>query len=372
MSQNTFHPLGNADCARIDLDNGKKLLIDYANTHCDGDKYVDLPTLLREDLRAARRNNFDVVVFSHMDRDHVDRAEEFFYFNHSSQYQSEERVKIDQMWVPAAVITESRNGLCSSAYVVQAEARHRLLAGEGILIFSQPGCIDDWLWRHNIDPATRSHLIVDAGTLVPGFTLYQDNVEFFVHSPFASHLDGRGSVVRNDDAIAFMAHFEYDQRPTRVFFTADIAHEVIGDIVRISEYKNNSERLKWDLMKLPHHTSYKSIGTDKGTVKTNPTTEIERLYADYGQNQGYIVSTSDPIPTYDTTQPPHRQAANYYRDKASAKYGQYMVTLEYPSISTPRPMVFEIDRFGITLLKSINSGSGVATSSTAPRAGKCG
>lgn len=369
MAKITFHPLGNADCARIDLDNGKKLLIDYANTHRDGDKYVDLPTALRDDLRIAKRNNFDVVVFSHMDRDHVLGAEEFFHFDHSHYYQGEGRIKVDQMWVPAAVITESRNDLCDSAYVVQAEARYRLKEGKGILVFSQPGCVDQWLRKQGIDPKTRSHLMVDAGTLVPGFSLAEDNVEFFVHSPFASHLEGRGQVVRNDDAIAFMAHFEYDGQPTRVFFTADIAHEVIGDIVRISEYKGNAKRLEWDMLKLPHHTSYKSIGPEKGKDKTKPTDEIERLYADYGQKYSYIISTSNPIPTEDTDQPPHRQAAAYYREKASALSGQYLVTLEHPSISTPRMMVFDIDRYGLTPNKGLSSGSGAATSSNAPRAG---
>ncbi|MCY1703698.1 hypothetical protein [Deinococcus sp. SL84] len=370
MAKITFHPLGNADCARIDLDNGKKILIDYANMHRDGDKYVDLPTVLRDDLRAAKRDNFDVVVFSHMDSDHVSGAEEFFYFEHSQQYQGEGRIKIDQMWVPAAVITESRNDLCDSAYVVQAEARHRLKTGEGILVFSQPGCVEGWLRKQGIAPETRSHLMVDAGTLVPGFSLAYDNVEFFVHSPFASHLDGRaGMVVRNDDAIAFMAHFDYDGRATRAFFTADIAYEVLGNIVEISEYKGNEHRLEWDILKLPHHTSYKSIGPDKGRDKTEPTDEIERLYAQYGQQFGKIISTSDPIPTEDTVQPPHRQAAAYYREKAKALSGEYLVTLEHPSISTPRVMVIEIDRFGTTLQKGVAAGSTLATDSNAPRAG---
>lgn len=370
MAKITFHPLGNADCARIDLDNGKKILVDYADTHCEGDKYIDLPTVLRNDLRAAKRTSFDVVVFSHMDEDHVLGAEEFFHFDYSEQYQGDGRIKIDQMWVPAAVITESRNDLCDSAYVVQAEARHRLKAGKGILVFSQPGCVEDWLKNQGIDPSTRSDLMVDAGTLVPGFSLAQDNVEFFVHSPFASHLDDRdGTVVRNDDAIAFMAHFEYGGRVTRAFFTADIAHEVIGNIVKISEHKGNAHRLEWDILKLPHHTSFKSIGLEKGKDKTEPTEEIERLYAEYGQQFGKIISTSDPIPTVDTVQPPHRQAAAYYREKAKALNGEYLVTMEHPSISTPGVMVIEIDRFGMTLLKGMTAGSAAATDANAPRAG---
>ena len=31
----TFHPLGNADCTRIDFANGKKMLIDYADMRND-------------------------------------------------------------------------------------------------------------------------------------------------------------------------------------------------------------------------------------------------------------------------------------------------------------------------------------------------
>lgn len=370
MTRITFHNLGNADCARIDLDNGRKLLIDYADTHCPGtdDKRVDLPTTLKADLRQARRNDYDVVAFSHLDRDHCQGAGAFFYFQHSSALQGNERVRMTQLWVPAAVITESRNDLCDDAKLVQAEARHRLRNGGNILIFSQPDCLDEWLQKQGIDPATRRHLIVTAGTLVPGFSLDQDQVEFFVHSPFASHLNDRdATVVRNDDALAFQATFSHGGRVTRVMFTADIAYEVLGNIVRVTERKDNTERLQWDIFKLPHHSSWKSIGLDKGRDKTEPTEEIDRLYSTYGERYGLIVSTSDPIPTADTDQPPHRQAAAFYREKAGDLSGQYVVTMEHPSISTPKPLVVEIGSAGYTIVKM---GASVSPfDQHAPRAG---
>ena len=43
----TFYPLGNADCCRIDLPGGEKLLFDYADVRCAdeaSDKRIDLPT----------------------------------------------------------------------------------------------------------------------------------------------------------------------------------------------------------------------------------------------------------------------------------------------------------------------------------------
>ncbi|MFC3832845.1 MULTISPECIES: hypothetical protein [Deinococcus] len=370
MTKITFHPLGNADCARIDLDNGRKLLIDYADTHCtgSGDKYIDLPTALRADLQQAKRKHYDVVAFSHLDLDHCQGAGEFFFFQHSNARQASDRIVMTQMWVPAAVITESRNDLCDDAKLVQAEARYRLREGRDILVFSQPDCLDEWLRNQDIDPSTRDHLIVTAGTLVPGFTLARDNVEFFVHSPFASHLNDRGStVVRNDDAIAFQATFQHSGRVTRVMFTADIAYEVLGNIVQVTELKGNTDRLKWDVFKLPHHSSWKSIGPEKGKDKTQPTPEIERLYGTYGERFGMIVSTSDPIPTVDTDQPPHRQAAAYYREKARDLHGEYIVTMEHPSLSTPTPLVVEISGTGHVVLRG--SLTQTPYDSTAPRAG---
>ena len=81
MPKLTFYPLGNADCCLMDLANGKKLLFDYANTRCaddETDKRTDLPTELRNNLQAARKNDFDVVAFSHLDEDHTCGASEFF------------------------------------------------------------------------------------------------------------------------------------------------------------------------------------------------------------------------------------------------------------------------------------------------------
>ena len=57
----TMFPLGNADCCRIDLAGGQKILIDYANTrNADdpSDKRVDLERELRADLKAAKKRLF--------------------------------------------------------------------------------------------------------------------------------------------------------------------------------------------------------------------------------------------------------------------------------------------------------------------------
>lgn len=377
MATVTAYNLGNADTSRIDLNNGKKLLIDYADMRCEGDpndKRVDLPAELLKDLTATKRDYYDVVAFTHLDRDHTLGSSEFFYFEHALKYQGPGRVKMNMMWVPAAVILEE--GCEDDARIINAEARYRLRKGEGIRVFSNPGKLNDWLWKQGIDPASRSHLITDAGTLIPGFTLLNDGVEFFVHSPLASRTaDGKNLIERNSDALTFQATFEEQGRKTRMHFFSDIDWEVIKFIVRVTQNRakkdsSRLERLQWDVFHLPHHSSYLSLSADKGKDVTEPDEDVKQLYETYGEYNGIMISPSDEILTVDTIQPPHRQAANYYRSVSKLKSGSYLVTMEQPNIASPKPLVIQIDRFGATVKKDTGgSSAAVIGSQVTPRAG---
>ena len=103
MHKVTFYPLGNADCCQIDLDNGEKILFDYANvgnSDDNDDLRINLPAALREDLKTADRDFYDVVAFTHADKDHINGFSDFFYLEHAKKYQDKERIKINTLWVP--------------------------------------------------------------------------------------------------------------------------------------------------------------------------------------------------------------------------------------------------------------------------------
>ena len=186
----TFFNLGNADTCRLDLGNGKKLLFDHAHlkdAEDENDERIDLAKDLREDLEAAEKDHFDVVAFTHLDDDHINGATDFFHLDHAEKYQGEGRIKISELWVPAAVLIEK--GLTEEAAVIRAEARHRLKEGYGIRVFSRPSALKKWLEDEGLTLESRKKFITDAGQLVPGFTKKTDGVEFFVHSPFAKSGD---------------------------------------------------------------------------------------------------------------------------------------------------------------------------------------
>jgi hypothetical protein len=132
----TFHPLGNADCTRLDLADGKKLLIDYADMRNPDDRWdrrIDVPAELRSDLRAAQRDYYNVVGYTHLDDDHCRGSGDFFWFEHAAKYQTEDRIKIRELWVPAAAIK-----------------------------------LKEWLEANGLTLESRAHLITDAGHFVQG------------------------------------------------------------------------------------------------------------------------------------------------------------------------------------------------------------
>ncbi|WP_068438269.1 hypothetical protein [Magnetospirillum sp. XM-1] len=376
MPKLTFYPLGNADCCLIQTRDNRAILIDYAdmrNPDDPADKRADLPALLRQALKDMGKDAFDVVAITHVDKDHVCGFADFFHLEWANRYQGNGRIKIRELWVPAAAILESN--LEDDARVVRQEARRRLIDGRGIRVFSRPEALKDWLAGEGIKVDQRRSLISDAGTLVPTLTLAANGVEFFVHAPFGTRLNETEVIDRNNDALVLQATFLEGTENTRVFFGADINYDVLVKIVEKTEAKaaghgpSRLDRLRNDVVGISHHCSYNALSDSKGTNKTAPQEAVLRFFEAYGQDGIVLVSTSKPIPVNDDdVQPPHRQAAAYYKAVAAAKRGQFRVTMEHPKESAPKPLVVEITAQKAKVA-SVPAGATAIISAPAPRAG---
>ncbi|GAA4422355.1 hypothetical protein [Bremerella cremea] len=377
MHRMTFYPLGNADCCLIDLENEKKILFDFGDQGDPDDLYdkrIDLCATLRKNMEDAGKDTYDVVAITHLDDDHTCKADTFFHLDYAKKYQGEGRFKIEVLWVPAGVITETRNGLGDGAKALQAEARHRLKKGYGIRVFSRPAALKDWLEDNDLTIEEREHLITDAGNVAEELTLLGDGIEFFVHSPFATRQNG-ALFDRNRDSLVMQATFEIGGAQTKAILGSDADHNAWTEIVDITKYHNREYRLEWDIFKLPHHCSYLSIGPEKGEDKTAPVENVEWLFETKGNDRCIIVSPSKPIPVKgtdedDDPQPPHRQAKKYYCEEVvNPKDGEWKVTMEHPSKGKPEPIAIEIDSNGATLKKAAALGAASLVSRDAPRAG---
>ena len=370
-----FFPLGNADTLRIDLADGRKLLVDYADTRNrddENDLRCDLPAELRRDLSKARRDYYDGVCITHIDNDHCKGFDKFFWLEHAKKYQDDNRIKIRDLWVPAAAVLEEN--LEDDARLIRSEARHRLKAGKGVLIFSRPDRLKQWMEKNDIDYESRKHLIVDAGSLVPGYAKEgAAQAEFFVHCPFGLRLDETTVIDRNEASIVMQVTFRKSGRDTYLLLGSDIDHETISEIVQVTKKHGNEDRLQWDLMKLFHHCSYLALGPERGVDETKAVPDVKWLFKTQGRVSGTIVSPSWPIPVKgskedEDVQPPHRQAANHHRRVAKQLGGQFVVTMEEPSRTRPRPFGYEITAFGVALIVVAPMVS-TAAGATTPRAG---
>jgi hypothetical protein len=368
MHKVTFFPTGNADTCFIELENGKKIVFDYANTRDEtdsADKRIDLERAIRQGV--GLKKEVSIFAISHLDKDHYKRSSEIFWLDHAQKYQGSDRIKIVTLWVPAAAILEE--GITEEGKTLRAEARYRLRQGYGIRVFSRPDALDSWLSDQGIKPNDRRHLITDAGKLAPELSLAADGVEFFVHSPFAERCDDGSVVVRNDSALFMQVTFDVAGTRTRLVLSADCPYDLMEGIVDVTKKHGNEERLEWDINNIPHHCSYLSLGPDKGSSKTVPTDKVRWLYESQGGDRGILVSTSKVIPRDDSDdQPPHRQAAAYYEEVATALGGEFIVTMEHPNAIAPRPLVIEIGRFGAKVEK-FTSAPSVAATASRPRAG---
>lgn len=379
MHQIFFYPVGNGDTSQIKLNNGKRILLDFRHqkkTEDGSGPEINLKERLKNELDESERDYFDVVAFTHGDKDHIENSTEFFELEHTAKYQGEGRIKIRELWVPAAMILETAsNDEQSEEFVVwRQEARYRLKQGERIRVFSKPDKLKAWLEENDLTVESRKHLITDAGQLVAGFSLSGDGIEFFCHSPFIKHAD-EGDILRNPAALIFNVRFQAGTNIFDLFATGDSEWSVLEDIVKISKYHNNVDRLNWDLFHLPHHCSYKTLNDVKGDTETEPNQLVKELLL-CGKEGAYIVSSSRPIENtqaaYEQVQPPHIQAKNCYLHHLRDNFGaKFLVTMEEPNTENPEPIIFNIDDDGITLDRKIVAGAAIITSTPAPRAGEC-
>lgn len=377
MHQVIFYPVGNGDTSQIVLENNKRVLFDFRHTaksENEEEPQIDLKQHLRDELKKAGRNYFDVVAFTHADKDHIAGSTEFFELKHAEKYKGGDRIKISELWVPAAMLLDrGTNEQQSDEFILlRQEARHRLKQKEGILVFSAPPDLKKWMADNDVDYESRKHLFVDAGTVVPGFSLASDSVEFFCHSPFIKHCDG-GDIVRNDASLVLNIRFFTGNRYFDYLAVGDSTYGVLEDIVAITKYHKRDDRLAWDLFSIPHHCSYQALAPEKGDSVTVPTDGMAPLLL-AGKKDAYIVSSSRPIPdtkeAYSQVQPPHIQARNAYesyRDKIGAR--RFLVTMEEPNAYKPQPLIFEFTGDGHSWRKAAVTGSAAIIASPPPRAG---
>lgn len=376
MSQTiTFYPLGNAETVLLELSNGKKLLFDYANMNSG--KADDKRYKIANEFK--RHKEFDVVMFSHSHEDHVQGAGAFFWFDHADKYQSNDRIKIKELWVSSAFILDSDsedNELCEDARIIRQEARYRLRKGYGLKVFSKADGLDNWLSSQGLSTDDSKYPIYHAGTLLKGTSSWlSEEIQFFIHAPFSADADDVED--RNDPSIVMQVRlfnnekvYPYNRRATNIFITGDTPHSVLEKVVDFSEANGNAEYLKWDIYDIPHHCSHTGLadesGADRSDSTTQPTKQVKKLIKDYASTNGLFVASCASFSS--GSKPPCIHAKKAYIAFGGSDK-RFFATMDYPDFnsSAPKPLSITIDHTGLSVDRTKTDS---LVSNPAPRAGK--
>ena len=348
MSQKLiFYPLGNAETILFEMNNGEKMLFDFAamKNPSNDDNLYDIVEEFSE------IDSFKVVMFTHAHEDHTKGASDFFYFEHAKKYQSEERKKIEELWISSAFLLDKDLENGADAKVIRNEARYRLKNDLGIKVFASPGSLDEWVEENELDWDVVKDKIVCAGDKWR-LTTNQDTIEFFVHAPFSE--DSEDVDDKNEPSIVLQMSCINSQKATRIIITGDVPYSVLDKIVDISKCNGNEEYLKWNVYDIPHHCSYTGLNEkdDEEGEMIEPTDNIKWLLKQ-SEKDAYVIASCEKITK--KTSPPHmiaKKAYEYYTKNDVT----FLATMEYHNQkeTIPEPIEFIIGSSGIELLSSEN------------------
>ena len=366
-----FYPVGNGDSALIENDDGKHLLIDYNcpdEAKDDDDERINLEEELDERLKDQ---DLDVLMITHAHDDHYRGFSEYFWLNFAEKYQSDDRRKITELWMPDALIWEK--GIIGEEKILQNEARHRLLEEQsGIKIIGESDSLIEFIEDSGkVTYEDIKHLIFKPGDVINHFSGF----EIFIHSPHSWKTEGDEN--KNNKCIVVQADFRIDSKSVaKVIFGSDAESDAWENIYSATENNGNLDRLEFDVFKISHHCSHTALNKDeKGDLITEPVENVKKLFEEQGQYKCKLIASCNKIPSKSKRNepgPPHYQAAEYYKEVAGDKDGEFEVTMEQAMGSNNRkPIIIEITKYGprIILLSAGAIGAGKVTSKKTDRFG---
>lgn len=375
-----YYPVDNGDTSLIKLSDKRTIQIDCqikeGKENSNGIKIYDVKKdLIKELQKDDNKNPFvDLFVLSHPHKDHCLGFENNYYCGKPEDYKDQNRkaedIIIGELWITQMIFS---NDICDQAKAIRKEAKRRRKLFEENSKEADKYGNRLRIIGYNDNDKTVKNLHYTPGDIVNKFNGKEsDFIEFFIHAPFKSDLiTGKAEKDQNATSIILHASFRTVKDgdiKTKIFFGGDSDHYIWEKVLNKSKDNNNEDRLYWDIFLAPHHCSWTFFNDtpyDENTIPKNYSLEI----LDYKNTNAYIVASSVKIDD-DDNNPPHYPAKQEYIKTVGSGY--FRNTGIHKNSTTPKPLVFEIDRNGIKLLKGTTAASTSIIDSSTPRAGKYG
>lgn len=361
----SFFPVGNGDMTLVELESGRKILIDLnirATADDPDDETPDVAEMLRGRLKrdSEGRRHVDTLLISHPDKDHCTGLCEHFHLGPPDEWSAKaDKIFIREIWSSPMVFRRaSRNHvLCDDAKAFNSEARRRVqrfrktgglvVDGDRILILGEDedGKTDD----------LKSILIhVDQEfSRVNGQN--DESMTARLLGPLPKEDDDDEEVLSKNNSstiLRFSLAGDHISDKCR-FLTGGDAEVAIWEKLWQS-HRWRSEWLSYDILQVPHHCSWHSLSYDSWS-KLGEEAEVckdARNALSQARDGSTIVASSDPIKD-DDSDPPCIRAKREYVGIVNNVNGIFRCVGEYPSEESPGVMEFEVTQYGPKLRSTL-------------------
>jgi len=349
-----FWPVGTGDSSTVVVRQDVLLQVDLNDRDKADDE--DTPEVPVVDLLVAAlpegtdgRPYLSAFVLTHADKDHCSGFADLL-----------SKATIGELWATPRMWREilddpTAEDLCEDAQAFHAEVERRVEAIKKAVAAGEGVAGGDRLIVVGYDTDHEKHAyseLPDEYLSGPGKRItkvdgidYEGRFEAFIHAPFVDDCAG----ARNDTSLSMQVTLTDDEgQDGKVLLFGDLAYDTIIKIFEYSEAKGRPQYLAWDLLLAPHHCSKKVMyirEDGKDVLKT----DILEAFEKHAREGSTVVASSAFIPSVDVegANPPHRKAADRYRDYAS----RFLCTMEWPTVEDPSPVVFGVDAAGARIFE---------------------
>jgi hypothetical protein len=353
-----FFPVDNGDMTLLNLESGKKILIDIHIRDTGTDESIpDVGKMLKERLTRDENNRLfiDVFLLSHPDQDHIGGLLKYFHLGPINEWNEEEdKIIIREMWSSPIIFRRQvreadKEGLSltEDALGWWKEARRRVQAyrnGSGLIDGDRILILGD-----DIDAKTEGldNIRVSIGNTfntICGSSDSTFSVDLFAPFPAQPNEEDEEALAKNRSSVVARFHISSGGNSDKCLFLTGGDAEVLVWERLWDIYKDRPEMLSYDLLKTPHHCSFHSLSYDSWSEMGEGVMISDKARNALGQarSSAAIVASCKPI-SDDDNDPPCVRAEREYKKIVEGVGGEFLCTMTHPDISKPEVIVFKLD-----------------------------
>lgn len=351
----TYHfKVGNGDMALVELENGRRILIDINIRSAAGNANDDTPDVaaqLREilDRDDDDRLFVDAFLLTHPDADHVRGLQNHFHLGPLSSHKAaDDKIVIRTMWSSPLVFRRRRKDdlLSADAEAWKDEARRRVALfrknktlgdGDRILVLGE-----------DVDAKTDDleGILVRAGERFANVDGIEDELfDALLLAPRLAETEDEANILtKNNSSVIIQMRIGAGGKEDAAYLLFGGDAEVVIWEKLWDRWQDEPANLAYDLLVAPHHCSWHSLSCDSWSEKGEEA-EVSpdaRSALAQGRPGAMIVASSCPI-SDDDKDPPCIRAKREYEDMAGGFSGEFKCVGE---VEGDDPVMFEIGRNG--------------------------